>query len=285
MTNVSTVNLIDNGISIDINGTTVGTIDIPSDYVPRTFAPVLGTHLLVTGDKLKEGMIVLLEDSLHRRDLPENGRELSSYEQESLDESSRWAVVTDLRTSANGPDSRIVKFTAIYADGTMRDRTYNVSFKWSVLREFRAVPACPNCGSVHPEEQPLGFPGGLFGGLLGAIAKEFLEEILGESDEAEESVHDDVNDDLPRDGETAFEFVERMRDKAEARGEYSQDERPKLSTDGALAALRDKLMGASAPTETGLNGYPVVDPEEEAAALRERRYADEMTGRARYTGF
>ena len=152
MTNVKTINLIDNGIYIEIDGDTVGTIDIPSDYVPRSFAPVLGTHLLLTGDKLKEGMLVLLEDSIFRRDIPKEGEEISSYEQKKLDEGSRWAVVTDLRVNQNGVDRSFVKFTAIYADGTMRERTYNISYKWSVLREFKIVPACPNCGSVHPNE-------------------------------------------------------------------------------------------------------------------------------------
>lgn len=152
MANVKTINLIDNGIYIEIDGDTVGTIDIPSDYVPRSFAPVLGTHLLLTGDKLKEGMIVLLEDNIFRREPPKGGEEISSWEQGKLDEGSRWAVVTDLRVNRNGVDSSIVKFTAIYADGTMRERTYNISYKWSVLREFKIVPACPNCGSVHPNE-------------------------------------------------------------------------------------------------------------------------------------
>lgn len=256
--NTGTLNLHDNGLNVKIEGVTIASIDIPSDYVPRNFAPVLGTHLLLAGDKLKEGMIVLLEDNLHRRDLPEDGRAISDYEQRNLDENSRWALVTDLRINRNGPDSRLVKFTAIYADGTMRDRTFNVSYKWAVLQKFEANFVCPRCGLVHSmaddkapdiDETPE-FPDFLkdvFGIVLGRLSGGFFDEIIAGLDEDEDE-QTEVNDDEPRLDETPAEFLERMRDKAEERGEYSQDE---------VAKLRNKLSkenGRSAPAPlTGLS--------------------------------
>lgn len=240
MTNFSTVNLVDNGIHIDIEGTTVGTIDIPSSYVPHTFAPILGMHLLLTGEKLKNGMLVVLEDN-HARANPnqlspeypdrKNGFVPSEYDRARVEETARWALVTDLKLLSNGPDSQLVKFTAIYADGTMRDRAYDTSYKWAVLKEFNMRPACPNCGSVH-EGEPDGSPSPLFGSVIGRIAEEFLADVL-KSFEEDEDAHPDHEARQP--GESEEEYLERRRDEEEKRGEYERNE--------AFAYIRSFLSG------------------------------------------
>lgn len=247
MTSVSTVNLIDNGIYIDIDGNTIGTIDIPSDFVPHTFAPILGTHLMLTGDKLKNGMIVVLADNVIRenpnRISPENpDRKLgfvpSEYDRAGVEETARWALVTDVKIVSNGPDSRLLRFTAIYSDGTMCDRKYDVSYKWAVLKEFNMRPACPNCGSVH-EEQPASsslpdFLTAAFDVILGNLTGSFLDQIItGLEDEEDEDAHPDNEARQP--GESDDEYFERRRDEEERRNEYDADE--------ALKLLREKLTG------------------------------------------
>lgn len=246
MTNVSTVNLIDNDIYLEIDGTTVGTIDIPSDYVAHTFAPILGQHLFLTGDKLKEGMIVVLGDKLLREDpgklSPEypsrkHGFIPSEHDRARIETSARWALVTDLRIVDGG---RVVKFTAVYADGTMRERNYSIDYKWAVRKHFTMVAACPNCGSVHTEKETPSadsdpYTGrGFLGGLLGAIAKDFLGEVLQEFEEDEDALPDH---EARRPDESDDEYFERRRDEEEKRGEYAANE--------ALRILREKLTGQS----------------------------------------
>ena len=305
MTNTGILHLHTNGIHIELGGQVISQIKIPSDFVAYTFAPILGTHLLLRGDLLQNGMVVVLEDHMMRgnpndlspeSDKRQHGYTPSEYDRRKIEEGARWALVTDVQVKSNGSDSQIVKFTAIYSDGTMRDRTYNVDYKWAVLTSVEALPLC-SCGKDHSEEEDsdvdidqmtrdvtsqlfgeeMDFEEFLskvkeepmfvdeifnrtldeiFNRTLGKITSGFLGALLpGEPEEEEES--DD--EDAPRPDESSSEYFDRMRDKAEERGEYSQDERPKLtfSDDPALAALRAKLMGQSTPPETGLNGYPI----------------------------
>lgn len=315
MTNTGILHLHTNGIHIELGGRAISQIKIPSDFVAYTFAPILGTHLLLTGDMLVNGMVVVLEDHMMRgnpndlspeSDKRQHGYTPSEYDRRKIEEGARWALVTDVRVKSNGSDSQIVKFTAIYSDGTMRDRTYNVDYKWAVLTSVEALPLC-SCGRDHSEEEDIDidqmtrdvtsqlfdeemdfeeflskvkeeptFIDEIFNRTLGKITSGFLGSLLPGEPEEES---DEEDDDEPRPDETPVEFLERMRDKAEERGEYSQDERPKLTLaeDPAIAALRAKLMGQPAPTETGLNGYP-VDPAEEAAARRERNMGAYQAG-------
>lgn len=280
MTNFGILDLQANNINIELGGVTIGKIKVPSDYVPRSFAPVLGTHHLITGDKLTNGLIVLLEDTLVRRDVSSDLSNLSEYELDRLNETARWALVTDLKVRDRGPDGPLVSFTAIYADGTMRDRTYAGSYKWAVLKEFQMLPVCDSCGEVH---EPEGTTPDLetmtrrvtsellgeqmsFQDFSDRLEKdpEFIDEILDGLDKTigkmfggflgilpddEQSISGnpaEIPADRPqRPGETYDEYVDRLRDEDEIAGEYDASEKARLkqvtANDEALAALRRTL--------------------------------------------
>lgn len=153
MDNFGIVDLRSNGIDIEILGLTVAEIKIPSDYVPYTFAPILGMHRLITGDQLANGMIVVIADRAVRANpnvlSPEHpdrkkGFVPSEYDRARVEESARWALVTDLRQ-----DGALISFTAIYSDGTMRDRRYDKSYKWAALEKNEVRFVCEICGEAH----------------------------------------------------------------------------------------------------------------------------------------
>lgn len=275
MANAGIIDLHGNNIDIKLGGIQIGKIKVPSDYVPYTFAPILGVHELVTGDHLMEGMIVVVEDKMIRRnpnvlspEYPDRARGFvpSEYDRASVEEQSRWALVTDLDKRGE-----IIKFTAIYSDGTMRSRSYNKSIKWAALKEFEMLPVCPDCGVTHQldEESDLD---------IDEVARNVTSQILGKEmsfDEFSDRLKEDpsfidellgntlrkifgnlfgaAEAEIPADGqredETRDEYMDRLRDEDEANGDYSQDERPKLkdpiklSDDDALDALRAKLRG------------------------------------------
>lgn len=237
-------------------------------------------HELVTGDHLMEGMIVVVEDKMIRRnpnvlspEYPDRARGFvpSEYDRASVEEQSRWALVTDLDKRGE-----IIKFTAIYSDGTMRSRSYNKSIKWAALKEFEMLPVCPDCGVTHQpgeertpnlEEMTRNVTSRLFGEEISfdefsdrlkndpSFLDEIMDKTLGkmfgkmfggpiiDASEAE------IPADGQREDETRDEYMDRLRDEDEANGDYSQDERPKLkdpiklSDDDALDALRAKLRG------------------------------------------
>lgn len=286
MTNTGIIDLHGNNINLELGGIQIGMIKVPSDYVPYTFAPILGVHELITGDHLMNGMIVVVEDTVFRRNpdvlSPEypdrkNGFMPSSYDRASVEEQSRWALVTDLDKSGE-----IIKFTAIYSDGTMRSRSYDKSIKWAALKEFEMLPVCPECGVTHhPGEERIpdidtmtrDVTSQLFGEEMSfdefsdrlKDAPSFLDEILDKTlgKLFGGPVIDASEAEIPAEGqrpdETHDEYMDRLRDEDEAKGNYSQDERPKLkdpiklADDDALAALRAKLMGSPAPAENAIS--------------------------------
>lgn len=231
MTGTNVIDLQAHGIHVELGGVVFGKIAIPYDYVPYTFAPILGQHRLLTGDLLQNGMIVVVEDKLFRRNPDvlspdysdrKNGFVPSSYDRAQVEEQSRWALVTDLQNEGS-----IIRFTAIYSDGTMRSRQYNKSIKWAVLNQFDMLPVCPDCGNAHKAT---------------AEAPSFMEDFLKGLDEALEAffpgilkeiqkLEDEENayEDSPRPDETLEEYADRKRDEAEASGEYNRDETPKLN--------------------------------------------------------
>lgn len=288
MTNTGIVDLFGNNIVIQLGEETIGQIKVPSDYVAHTFAPILGVHELITGDRLVNGLIVVVEDNMFRRNpnvlSPEypdrkNGFVPSEYDRASVEEQSRWALVTDLDKSG-----QIIKFTAIYSDGTMRSRTYNKSIKWAVLKEFEMLPVCRDCNTVHvPGESTLdmdqmtrdvttqlfgeemsfdefsarlkddsSFIDQIFGGVLDKL----VGGIFGSPAEPEEEeVVYPESAEIPADNprrpdETDDEYADRLRDEAEIAGEYDQNEQARIRQrkldDEALAALREKLTGQPA---------------------------------------
>lgn len=96
--------------------------------------------LLPNGTHLKDGMVVLLEDSLHRAD-PSRINE-NPYEAEKARAVNRWATVSHVeviqRWERNdhgeviGGYSPLVTFVATYGDGTKKKRSYDASFAWIV---------------------------------------------------------------------------------------------------------------------------------------------------------
>lgn len=100
-------------------------------------------ELLSTGDKLRNGMVVLLEDSMMRGD-PNQDRELSGYDLERLREVNRWCVVSDIEVTRRwqeddmgrviGETSPLISFVATYPDGTKKKRRYDSSYAWFVKK-------------------------------------------------------------------------------------------------------------------------------------------------------
>jgi hypothetical protein len=147
-----TVDLLTNDITVVRDGVQIASIDIPSGYVPISFTPHMEQHTVVTGEGLENGMIVLFADNIHRRNpetiSPERSKPgpIDPYSLSAVRESSRWALVTNLEYEGN-----IVYFDAIYSDGTITPRRYNVSIRWAVLKDFQLTLVCPACGEVHDE--------------------------------------------------------------------------------------------------------------------------------------
>ena len=114
------------------NGVTVITDFAPFDYVMNP-----ETDDLIRGDKLREGMIVLLEGCRMRQD-PKNFETTdSAYNRQKALETSRWCTVTDIQTRSG--DGRVMSFIGLYADGTKFERTYNEFFCWFV--KLDSIPA------------------------------------------------------------------------------------------------------------------------------------------------
>lgn len=236
MTGTNVIDLQAHGIHVELGGLVFGKIAIPYDYVPYTFAPILGQHKLIHGGLLQNGMIVVVEDNMFRRnpdvlspDYPDrkNGFVPSSYDRAAIEEQSRWALVTDLQNDGN-----LISFTAIYSDGTMRSRQYNKSIKWAVLEQFDMLPVCPECGKAHPTASAApSFAEDFLKGLDEAL-EAFFPGILDQIQKLEDE--ENAYEDSPRPDETLEEFADRKRDEAEASGEYNRDEKPKLTIQDRL---------------------------------------------------
>lgn len=88
--------------------------------------------LIANGSKLNEGMVVLIEDSMLRADIPNSGIDAITrdYDRERALENNRWAKVSDVRVDLG---NRQVQFTATYADGSKKSRQYALSYAWLYL--------------------------------------------------------------------------------------------------------------------------------------------------------
>lgn len=268
--NFGILDLRANNINIELGGVTIGKIKIPSDYVTHDFVPVLGEHYLIAGDKLQNGFVVLIESTSMRPEFAESTGDdsYSKYNRNRIEENSRWALVTDLEVVQRGEGGPLVHFTAIYADGTMRDRTYASSYKWSVLRQVELLPVCENCGEVHVpdplealpdlEEMTRRVSSDLFGeemsfnefsdrliddpNFLDDVVLKTLDKIgaslfgelptdglfEGEQPNSDDAVH--IPADRPqRPDETDDEYADRLRDEDEIAGEYNASERIKTT--------------------------------------------------------
>lgn len=100
-------------------------------------------ELLPSGVDLRDGMIVLLEDTLVRGNW-ETGRELGPYEIERVKECNRWCEVShitirrrfehDEMGAVIAESSPLVSFVATYPDGTKKKRNYDAAYAWLVKR-------------------------------------------------------------------------------------------------------------------------------------------------------
>lgn len=123
----STVDL--SHLDMVVEGTPVSAVELDNGYVSKFFSPHIGQHSILTGNQITEGMVVLIVDPLVREDPAQLSDEnLNDHRRNRIDETSRWALVHNPRISMGD----ILNFTAIYADGTMRQRHYNVSYRWAV---------------------------------------------------------------------------------------------------------------------------------------------------------
>lgn len=137
--NVTTVDLAENGVSLSIEGLSVKTVDIPSDYVPRNWLPSISDTVVLSGELLKEGMVVLIMDSLLREDPPKAFEETdaepryqpSDHSIRRAKTTSRWALVLNPQVRND-----CVYFTAVYADGSMASRRYNVDYTWAAQKRW-----------------------------------------------------------------------------------------------------------------------------------------------------
>lgn len=100
-------------------------------YVDQHYVAQSEFEDILFGEDLRDGMIVLIEDSLMRADL---GHLSSHYDRARAEECNRWCEVSRLRFVAN-PQSPMVRFVGQYPDGTMRVRTYGASHAWIVKRQ------------------------------------------------------------------------------------------------------------------------------------------------------
>lgn len=90
--------------------------------------------LLPTGQNLKDGMVVLIDDAELRTDLDltkyENSPDFEKYLYEAR-ERNRWCTVAEVETRY-APE---VSFTALYEDGLKRRRTYHPTKAWLVKQD------------------------------------------------------------------------------------------------------------------------------------------------------
>lgn len=106
---------------------------IPSAFVPLQYMNDPETEDLIFGDRLKSGMVVLLEDTLLRAD-PDRYGTSDTHDQIRIQETARWCRIVDIRYSGN-----MVTMICEYNDGSKRLRSYNISFAWFV--KLASMPA------------------------------------------------------------------------------------------------------------------------------------------------
>jgi len=103
---------------------------LSSQFVPMHYQMDPTTDdLLANGRLLRNGMVVLVEDSIIRQDVRRlDVEEVSPYDLERALEANRWATVTEIEFRYDD----LVKFVAVYEDGSKKIRRYNVSYGWLV---------------------------------------------------------------------------------------------------------------------------------------------------------
>lgn len=102
-------------------------IEIPQEIVPINFEMNPASEDLIHGTELQDGMVVLLEEALFRKDPSIPLDEMRPYDILQLRTGQRWCEVSKL--VRNGA---ILRFIGIYADGTKLSRMYNEAYDWFV---------------------------------------------------------------------------------------------------------------------------------------------------------
>lgn len=129
--------------------------------------------LISSGDKLENGMVVLLESSLVKESLSALGRPGlgSEYALNRLKENNRWCEVTELQVTPRygETNSPLISFVAVYADGTKRKRSYDASYAWFVKKDSLPKPAEPENTEAAEEtvKEPQSFVGHSFTEMAG----------------------------------------------------------------------------------------------------------------------
>lgn len=143
MTDFSEVDVTD--FNLVIEGVRVYGMKIPNNYVSDAWAPNTTDHHIFDGNAIKDGMVVVIADSLVRAN-PEKLTEAyqernplwkgpTDHDRADIDRTARWAIVTNSKVRFG-----ILHFNAVYADGTIFPRSYNVDWKWAVRKNVEASP-------------------------------------------------------------------------------------------------------------------------------------------------
>jgi hypothetical protein len=105
------------------------TVTIPAGFAPMVYLTDPETEDVVWGDDLRDGMVVILSDSILMDD-PDKFETTDVYTRRRLLEKARWCRITRLRR-----DGHLVSFIGVYEDGSQFSRTYASSWAWVVKKE------------------------------------------------------------------------------------------------------------------------------------------------------
>lgn len=160
--------------NVEIAGKKVEGVLIPSGYIYENWMPLVADHILLGGDQLFNGAVVVLAERTYR-DNPERLEPAyrvqnpgwagpSGYDRAKVAETSRWCVVTGLRQVGE-----ITHFNALYSDGTILPRSYNKSIKWAAMKRVEA--------KAEESEEVTSILDGILGTLgLGDLFAEFSDK-------------------------------------------------------------------------------------------------------------
>lgn len=111
--------------------------ELSHEFVSIAFQMDPQTDDLIRGDRLKNGMIVLIEDHIIRGN-PQRPT-TNDYDAVRLLVNNRWCRVTNLRHGSQ--DQGFVHFIGEYANGDKRARTFSVLYSWYVKKD--TIPPQP----------------------------------------------------------------------------------------------------------------------------------------------
>lgn len=125
--------MTENTENLEITAESMALLQIPSEHVGRSEPANLFTEMVLYGDQIKDGMIVLIADFMFRESEIRVATIESAQEREysvpRYDEHNRWCRVTNLREHNDQ-----IHFVGVYGDGTMRTRSYNRCHMWVVKK-------------------------------------------------------------------------------------------------------------------------------------------------------